>query len=476
MRALALLAVAALGGTLLAVPAGGVGELPAPGACPDGLAEGARVAVDPESVETLRPFLPPEVVEHREAFLFDGMQLTVGPCFRRYPPAAFYAAATRESAGTAALDDAGNLVLYRAGLPFPAEAIADDDPRAGAKWAWSFAFRYRGAGPRGALVIHELAPGQPRTAQYAGTWFHHLTRHRADLAETAYRTAVGGEHLWVAGGRFRRPGAAANLAWRQLRPPETLLDDRRSDDIFVYVPAIRDDRRSATAWVDGLFVPRYTASELSTGPVLRSERDRLRRRPLAAGAAASEHIRHGLVGLVLRPNAYRWTLEGERDVLALLNVADRPGAEFDWRGLAKESDPPAEHGPRGVAFDGERWDVRRAVVLEGVPRAPRGLVRRTTLWLDAETAHPLYVVERNDRGDPIQVGMLLHRYSGDADAYGAWPGGVEANVLDPVAASFLAVGPGGATWRRESWGLTSLPVSEEELRRMVSTLRLETLP
>lgn len=448
-------------------------ELPAEGTCPAGLAAGATVTISEESFATLAPHLPPEVAEQREAFFFDGMQLEIGPCQRRYPPPEPWTEATR--AGHATLDARDDLLDYGAGWPFPPGSIDPADPQAGARWAWDFAWRYRGAGPHGELVIHELAPGKERSQEYSGKWFLQLTRHRADLAATGYVAEAAPQYLWVAGGRFRRPGRAANLAWRQFRVPEAMQDYRRADDIFVYVPNLRRVRRSATAWVDGLFVPRYTASELSERPVLERESRRLGRPQSVQGAAASENIRHGLVGLVYRPNAYTWTVSGTRDVVAPLNVADRPGASFDWAGYQKID--LAKYGPRGVAFDGERWDVRRALVLEGVPREPAGLVRRLTLYLDLETLHPLYVIERSSKARPIQVGVLLHSWSGDAEEpYGDIAPGVPANVFDPVAEAFLATGPGGSTWRRESWGVSSLPVPDDELRLMASTARLKQLP
>jgi Protein of unknown function (DUF1329) len=464
-------------GLLLAQPVAGgarAGGLPAEGSCPPGLESGRRLTVSDETFATLAPHLPPEVAEQRSAFFFDGMQLEIGPCQRRYAPPAFWDEATRKTAAAAKLDAQGNLLDYGAGWPFPPDRIRPDDPAAGAKWAWDFAWRYRGAGPHGELVIHELAEGAKRSQEYSGNWYLQLTRHRADLAASGYAATAAPQYLWVAGGRFRRPGRAANLAWRQFRSPDALQDPRRADDIFVYVPNIRATRRSATAWTDGLFVPRYTASELSSTPVLGGETRP--RRPLerAVGAAPSEDIGRGLLGLLYRPNAYTWTVSGTRDVVAPQNVADRPGARFDWAGYQKID--LAKYGPRGVAFDGERWDVRRAIVLEGAPRDPARQVSRLTLWLDMETLQPLYVIDRNSKGRAFQVGVLLYSWSGDAEGYGEVAPGVAADVLDPVAESFLATGPGGTTWRRESWGVSSLPVSDEELRGLASTTRLKTLP
>ena len=48
--------------------------------------------------ERLRGWLPDEVWERRDQFFFEGMQLEIGPCYRRYPVPKFFEDATRENA------------------------------------------------------------------------------------------------------------------------------------------------------------------------------------------------------------------------------------------------------------------------------------------------------------------------------------------------------------------------------------------
>ena len=59
----------------------------------------------------------------------------------------------------------------------------------------------------------------------------------------------------------------------------------------------------------------------------------------------------------------------------------------------------------------------------------------------------------------LDVGILVHRFSGDAAGYPDWPSSEPANVFDPVAAVFYYVPGRGSGWRRESYDVRSLPPS-----------------
>src|SRR5512144_985778 len=45
-----------------------------------------------EQAERLRYLLPPELWEKRDRFLFDGMHMEIGPCYRDYGPPQFFSA------------------------------------------------------------------------------------------------------------------------------------------------------------------------------------------------------------------------------------------------------------------------------------------------------------------------------------------------------------------------------------------------
>jgi hypothetical protein len=68
----------------------------------------------------------------------------------------------------------------------------------------------------------------------------------------------------------------------------------------------------------------------------------------------------------------------------------------------------------------------------------------------------------------VDVGILVHRFSGDVAAYPDWPGEEKAYVFDPVLASFHAGGDGSG-WRRESYDVKSTPLEASEIRRYLSS-------
>jgi hypothetical protein len=107
------------------------------------------------------------------------------------------------------------------------------------------------------------------------------------------------------------------------------------------------------------------------------------------------------------------------------------------------------------------------VVIEGRARF-RENFKTLTLYVDYQTQQPLYVITRGDRGRIIDVGIAVHRFSGDVIGYPEFREGIKANVFDPVAEVFYVMADDSG-WRRESWGVESVPVPEEQQRRITST-------
>lgn len=466
----------------LATP--GLAELPPEGRCPDFtgapsgegeidsgaplVKEGASLGLS--DLLALRDLLPEEIWNYREAFLHEGMRMTIGFCHRRYPVSDFYAEATREFAGRARLDGEGNLTGHVAGLPFPPETLDPEARDTALRWAWNFEHRYRGSGPVGSFRLLDLPSRFGSVHTFEGEWHFIRTGHRADLVASDYRVPESKKTLWVAGGRFEEPLNARHLAWVQARPRETSEDFQEPDDTFVYVPDMRKHRRAASTWVDGLYTPRYSVSGVGGGgggvPFVvdgGSEYggtgiDSIH--PTAGTSiAATENIRKGFIGLAVRPNAYRWTLLGEREVLAPLNAS----AE-GW-----PADGERNYGPTGLSVASDRWDVRYAVVVRGRALREDAGLAAITLWIDYQTQQPLYYISQRKNGFLLDIGILVHRFSGDRAGYPAWPGGERAHVFDPVAASFYYVPGGGSGWLRESYDVVSVPVDPGKLRKLTST-------
>jgi hypothetical protein len=431
-------------------------------AAPARIQEGAVLGL--QDVLRLRSLLPIEVWRNRDAFFHEGMQLEIGPCHRRYPPPEFFAAATRRGAGQVRLDDEGNLHAYAAGLPFPPESIDPAAPDAGLRWAWNLERRYRGAGPAGSFRIVDMPSRFGGVQTYRGTWFLLQTGHRADLAASDHQVPAAQGSAWIAGGSFDEPAAVRHLAWRQLRPLDVAVRYSAPDDTFVYVPSMRKVRRASSAWIDGVYMPRYRVGGAGGGGALAAGSGQLgpgaALNPSAAESiAVTEHLRRGFEGLALRPNAYRWRLLGEREVLAPLNVT-RGGYPLN---------PHRNFGTSGLSVGSDRWDVRYAVVIQGALKERGQDYDLLTWYVDYQTQQPLYVIaRRRGGGQLLEVGVLLHRYSGDLPRYPRWPTGGRADVFDPVAAVFHDTADGGSGWRRESYDVTSTPRSEAEIQRLTS--------
>jgi len=470
-RAAATLAAAtvAAGGALGAPPpenqcpsmSGSPGAYAQDDAVPTPLREGMLLSY--ENVLSLRSLLPIEIWRNREQFFFEGMQMAIGPCHRRYPVPSFFSDASRKFAGRAELDEDGNLRGYVAGVPFPPDSIDPAAPDAGARWAWNLQTRHRGAGPIGKFRLVDMPADVGSVQTFEGTFFYIQTGHRADLAKTGYELAEADGSDFVAGGRFDEPSNARHLAWKQLRPFAARAKYQRSDDTFVYIPTMRKVRRAPTSWVDGMYTPRYRVSDESGGGQM----------PLGEGLytlagtispnsgvsiATSEHIRQGFADLAIRPNAYVWRVMGESEVLAPINSA-RPGyPENEGKNF----------GPSGLSVANDRWDVRWTVVIEGLAKRGGNGFDAITIYVDYQTRVPLYIMTKRRDGRLIEVGIPVHRFSGDVFGYPEWPGGERAVVFDPVAATYYNAATGGSGWRRESYAVRSVPVSDAALMRYLS--------
>ncbi len=419
--------------------------------------------VDKEGLLALRSLLPPEIWRHREVFFFEGMRMEIGPCHRRYAVPGAYRSATERFAGRTSLDDDGNLFGYLAGLPFRRDQIDPADPQAGLKWAWNFEKRYRGAGHRGSFRVTSFPSRTGSIQRYRGSFFVFRATGRSDLPDSDYATPAAGDKLWTTGGRFSAPFSTRELAWRQFRTQESERRWQEPDDIFVYVPSMRKMRRSASSWVDGAFMPKFTAAgQYAGGGVAFGEQGSIN--PTAGRSiAVSEDARAGLTGLFLRPNAYHWRLKGEQTVLAPLNASQSGYPE----------NPERNYGYSGLSLASDRWDVRHAVVIEGALRMRGDNISTLTIYLDHQTLQPLYWITRTSRRRLLDVGILAHRFAADVPGYPEWPGGTMANVFEPVAASFYNALAGAGGWLRESYGLSSLPFSRQEQQRMTTADTLQ---
>ena len=427
-----------------------------------------------ERLAVLQSFLPAFLWQERERFFFDGMRLEIGPCFRDYAPPAFFQQATAAGAGKARLDDEGGLHDYGAGLPFVPAGIAKDDPQAGLRWLWNVEHRYQGAGFRGKFRLVDLVGRIGRAEPFTGEMFKVLLTHRADRPAPGYEAPNARGNLWVAGGLFFTPFDAREHAWRQYRNVESMTSARRTDDLHAYLPQWRRVRRISAANTEGLYMPSFSVGVVQNQQI-----------PIGAGGASGagagvggsgsvglagggstlQTKRSGFEGLELRPNLYAAKVVGLHDVLAPINLASPvwPAAE------------DRDFGPWGLSFASDRWELRRALVLDATQReaADASETARMTLYVDLQTLQPLFVATFDTRGEMTNIGVYASRWSEDRPDYPRWPDDParEVRVLDAVGAAFANLAESGS-WRRESWDLVSTPLSDEDVKRKISTNEL----
>lgn len=424
-----------------------------------------------DRLAVLESFLPAFLWQERERFFYGGMRLEIGPCFRDYAPPAFFGEATAAGAGKARLDAEGGLRDHGAGLPFAPDAIAPDDPEVGLRWLWNVEYRYQAAGFRGKFRLVDLVGRIGRAEPFTGEMFKALLSHRADRPAPGYEAANARGNFWVAGGLFFTPFSAREHAWRQYRSVESLTSARRTDDLHAYLPQWRRVRRISAADVEGLYMPSFSVGVVQNQQIPVGGGDASGAGAGVGGSAAVgvpggsgtlQTRRSGFEGLELRPNLYTAKVLGLHDVLAPVNLASPLWPANEDR----------DFGPWGLSFASDRWELRRALVLDAGQRQAAGAseTARMTLYVDLQTLQPLYLATFDTRGEMTNVGVYASRWSEDRPDYPRWPDDParEVRVLDPVGAAFANLAESGS-WRRESWDLVSTPPPDDELKRMLST-------
>ncbi len=430
--------------------------------------------IDAESLPVLVDYFPPSLWEQRDRFFYEGMRLEIGPCFADYSPPAFFREATVANAGVAELLENGGLGGHAAGLPFAPETIDPGDPRAGHRWAWNVAHRYQAGGFHGKFRISDMLGRDGRAEPFEGEIFKIQMSHRSDRAGDDYEAKGARSNQWVAGGKFSMPFDAREYAWRQYRDRENQVEPKRSDDLHAYLPNQRRVRRISGSGVEGIYMPSFSVGVVRSGELAIGGLDGIGGFGGGGGGAGAAAVgsaeaintkRSGFEGLEIRPLLYAWSVLGVQDVLSPINANASSYPETKDR----------EFGPWGLSFASDRWDLRRALVLEGRAIIDRGAdeAARMILYVDLQTLTPLYYMSFDPRDEPIDVGMYVGRWSEDRDDYPRWPDDDERpiRVIDPAGASFANLTDIGG-WRRESWDIVSTPPSDNQVRRMISVHQL----
>ena len=99
---------------------------------------------------------------------------------------------------------------------------------------------------------------------------------------------------------------------------------------------------------------------------------------------------------MFRPLLYETKVLGLHDVLAPINshVASYP------------ENPDRQFGPWGLSFASDRWDLRRALVLEMRAKEPvSDLHARQVVYVDLQTLQPLYMATYDTKEEFTNIGM-----------------------------------------------------------------------
>lgn len=255
-------------------------------------------------------------------------------------PPSFLEASARH-AGEARLGEEGVLEGWTAGLPFPEPG----EPELGAKILWNQYYRWRGD----QTVIDTY-----RTLQTDRWGNHRETRGIFELLTVAGRTDQGGATELAGNGRRLRTASKLVFTHPSEARWQTTLsyryrDPTRDDDVWIYLP--------------------------STRRVLRVQGGRR-----CSPVRGSDLTPDDFFGFDGRVWEHRWQVVREGLALALVHQSAIP--------------PRLDAG--GAWPEGEKWELRRVWVVEGVPRDPDYCYGRRRLWVDQEN----FLVLHSEVWDP----------------------------------------------------------------------------
>ena len=379
-----------------------------------------------EQAAVLQAFLPPEIWEHRERFFFAGMQMEIGPCYRDYSPPEFFQRATAELSPEVKLLADGRLEGHRAGLPFPPERIDAKDPRAALAWAWNWQSRYMAAGNFGTHLL-SIVSQSGVAEQWRGDHFFAALAGRADRPDDGYRFPSKIDASWAAGGSTKNLDTGNRCVFRQY------ASEDRQPDYFVGTSHTRKMRRQPPPG-DGAFSACLVDAAIGAGLLV-----------------------HGGEN----PHLQRWKLRHVIDVFAPINTGKDTWPVDKSRG----------YGPWGISFADDRWELRRAIVLEG--ERPEGQYEdgttRFVWYLDLQTLTPLYYAAYRGEREVAGIGYFVSRWSEDRPDYPRWPDDPTRPVrkLDEIGAAFVDWNDQHAV-RIESGDDVGVPESDKKLGRKLS--------
>jgi hypothetical protein len=345
-----------------------------------------------DELDKLKDYLPPEFWENREYFFYEGMEIEIGPFFRKYGAADAYTKASAEYKGQTSLGRDGALENYTAGLPFASESIdCKGDPDAGLKIIWNFNKTWNGDGHWSTWSYTYWDRGEQLPLYYEGTskGIGLKNRVEAQYVENNRDIFKNEKRLSTFGIEVEAPFDARGILLMTYRYESANgpLDEAKNDDTWVYLPDLRRVRRISTAQrTDSVQGTDFTMDDLRS-----------------------------FSGI---PPQYSWECLGEAKILS----------PFNTKGLAYPYRDDYNFGPYGFSYANDRWELREAWIIAFDPKNDDHPYHHKDIYLDKETFEPLYSFAYDRKKELWKIIWHNHRYSDDWN--GATPESTDPKAKD----------------------------------------------
>jgi len=343
-----------------------------------------------EQLDKLKDYLPPQFWENREYFFYEGMEIEIGPFFRKYGAAEAYEKASIENKGKASLGKDGSIVGDVAGLPFwPDDIDCKGDPDAGLKIIWNFVKTWNGDGHQSTWSYTYWDRGEQLPLYYEGTSKGIGLKHRVEDQYLANDRNIfkNEKRLSAFGIEVEAPFDARGILIMSYRYESANgpLDEAKNDDTWVYLPDLRRVRRISTAQrTDSVQGTDFTMDDLRS-----------------------------FSGI---PPQYGWECLGEAQIIA----------PFNTKTLAYPYRDDYNFGPYGFSFANDRWELREAWIVRFDPKNDDHPYHHKDIYIDKETYEPLYSFAYDRKKELWKAIWHNHRYSDD------W-NGATPETTDPKA-------------------------------------------
>jgi hypothetical protein len=339
--------------------------------------EGDTITYD--QLTKLKDFLPPEFWENREYFFYEGMDLEIGPFFRKYENNSAYEAATAKYGGQATIGKDGAIENFTAGRPFATEDIdCKGDPDAGVKIIWNFTKSWNGDGHRAVWSYTYWDRGEQLPLYYEGNAKGILMMERVEpkYLDSPTKGAIfkGEKRRFVSGLEITAPFDARGimLLTYNYKSQDGPLDQAKNQDTWVYVPDLRRVRRVSTAQrTDSVAGTDFTADDLRS-----------------------------FSGI---PPQYSWECLGEAKILGPMNT----------KYLAYPYSEDYNYGPYGFSFANDRWELRDTWIIRFDPKNDDHPYHHKDIYVDKETDEPLYSFAYDRKNELWKIIWHNHRFSDD---------------------------------------------------------------